>query len=71
MEFSALANRTHGVSPDTILDCFVGGLRPDIRREVIAQNPLNLVRAFAVAKLFEDKYEGKTKPASWDNPILL
>ena len=65
MEFSALANRTYGVSADAILDCFVGGLKPELRREVIAQNPLNLVRAFALAKLFEDKYDYKPKPTTW------
>ena len=65
MEFSALANRTYGVSTEAILDYFVGGLRPEIRREVIAQNPLNLVRAFALAKLFEDKHEFRPKTTPW------
>ena len=67
MEFSALANRTYGVSLDAILDHFVGGLRPELRREVVAQNPFNLVRAVAMAKLFEDKYDYKTKPTTWSN----
>ena len=52
MEFSALANRTYGVSADAMLDCFVAGLKPELRREVIAQNPLNY-------------YDYKSKPATW------
>lgn len=65
VEFTTLANRTYDVNPDAILDCFLGGLKPELRREVSAQNPLNLIRAFSLVKLFEDKYEYRTKPTTW------
>lgn len=40
--FTTLANLSHGLSPDAILDCFISGLKPEIRRDVIAQNPTSL-----------------------------
>ena len=54
-EFVALANRVYGVSTDALLDCFIGGLHPDIRRKVLALSPISLVKAFALAKLFEEE----------------
>lgn len=54
--FTVLANRAQGLSPDATLDCFISGLKPDIKRDVISQTPTSLSRAFALAKLFEDKY---------------
>lgn len=62
VEFTALANRVHGLSPDAILDCFLSGLKPDIRREVLAQSPFSLTKAVALAKLFKEKYQPKPKP---------
>ena len=39
VQFTALANRVQGITQEALLDCFVGGLKPDIRRDVIAQSP--------------------------------
>lgn len=39
MEFTSLANIVYGLSIDAMLDCFVGGLNPELEREVIAQTP--------------------------------
>ena len=61
LQFTALANRSHGVSPNAVLECFMGGLKPEIKREVLAQNPMSLVRAVSLAKLFEEKYIYKPK----------
>nr|KYP32492.1 hypothetical protein KK1_046816 [Cajanus cajan] len=36
VQFTSLANRVHGITTDALLDCFVGGLKPEIRRDVIA-----------------------------------
>lgn len=60
--FTTLANRSHGLSPDAILDCFISGLKPEIRRDVIAQNPTSLSHALSLAKLFPEKYTPFTKP---------
>lgn len=54
--FTVLANKAQGLSPEATLDCFVSGLKPDIKRDVISQTPTTLSRAFALAKLFVDKY---------------
>ncbi|XP_050907589.1 uncharacterized protein LOC127121009 [Lathyrus oleraceus] len=59
--FTALANRVQGLSPAAILDCFLSGLKPDIKRDVIAQTPHSISKALALAKLFEEKYTTQTK----------
>lgn len=40
IEFTSLANRTEGVSNQALLDCFIGGLNADIRRDVMAMAPI-------------------------------
>ncbi|XP_050915075.1 uncharacterized protein LOC127130039 [Lathyrus oleraceus] len=62
LQFTALANRSDGLSSDAILDCFISGLRPEIKRDVLAQSPRTLSRACALAKLFEEKYPTRPKP---------
>lgn len=65
--FTVLANRSDGLSPDANHDCFLSGLKPEIQHDVIAQTPTSLSRAFALAKLFEDKYF-PTPPKPLANP---
>ncbi|KAJ1377256.1 hypothetical protein SESBI_49085 [Sesbania bispinosa] len=38
------------------------GLKPEIKRDVIAQSPLSLLKAVSLAKLYEEKYTYKPKP---------
>ncbi|XP_028755923.1 uncharacterized protein LOC114715292 [Neltuma alba] len=45
---------TEGVLDDALLDCFIGGLKPEIRREVISRHPPNLQKAMEIAKLFDN-----------------
>ena len=54
-EFERLANRVIGLPPPFLLSCFVSGLTQDIRREVLALQPISLPQAMALAKLQEDK----------------
>jgi hypothetical protein len=61
-EFNALANRVYGVSSEALLDCFISGLQTEIRRDVLVLSPANLPKAFALAKLFEEKYTVQPKP---------
>lgn len=61
LQFTALANRSDGLTPDAILDCFVSGIRPEIKRDVLAQSPKSLSKAYALAKLFEEKYPAQTE----------
>jgi len=56
LKFMALANRSEGLSDVVVLNCFLSGLNRDIRRDVVAQCPTNLLLAVALAKLYEEKY---------------
>lgn len=50
-EFERLANRVIGLPHPFLLSCFISGLTPDIRREVLARQPISLPQAMALAKL--------------------
>lgn len=54
-EFEALANRLEGLSAADLLSCFVSGLKLDIRREILAQQPTTIAQAAGLAHLQEDK----------------
>lgn len=56
LKFMTLANRVIIEAPVAWLDCFISGLKDDIRQEVVAQNPVSLLRAVSLAKFFEEKY---------------
>lgn len=53
-KFNTLANRVYGLSTEAFQDCFLSGLQPEIRRDVLALSPTNLPKAFALAKLSYD-----------------
>lgn len=61
VEFTALANRSEGVTSEALLNCFIEGLNDDIRRDVKSLEPQTMVKAVALAKLFEEKYQHSTK----------
>jgi hypothetical protein len=54
-EFESLANRIVGLSQLDLLSCFISGLKPEIRREVLAQQPATLNQASGLARLQEEK----------------
>jgi len=56
-----LANCVQGITVDALLDCFLSGLKIDIQRDVVAQNPTSLLSVVSLAKLFEEKYLPKEK----------
>jgi len=66
-EFTALANRAHIEPPEALLDCFITGLKLDIRRDVVSQCPSTLLRALALAKLNEEKYTMSFSPSFVSN----
>jgi len=39
-----------------LLDCFIGGLHPELRREVKSRCPISLMQAVSLARLFEEKF---------------
>ncbi|XP_043725460.1 uncharacterized protein LOC122672017 [Telopea speciosissima] len=54
-QFKALANRTTNLPTTFLVSCFISGLRPDIRNEVLAFRPTSLTQAIALARLQETK----------------
>ncbi|CAM8968817.1 unnamed protein product [Rhodiola kirilowii] len=54
-EFETLSTRTSGLSSENLLNCFVSGLRDDIRRELYLLRPTSLHQAIGMAKLVEEK----------------
>ncbi|KAI4305619.1 hypothetical protein L6164_028975 [Bauhinia variegata] len=55
-QFESLANRITGLPPSSYLSCFISGLKPHIRREVLAFQPNSLSQAISLAKLQESKF---------------
>ncbi|XP_017442721.2 uncharacterized protein LOC108347805 [Vigna angularis] len=67
-EFITLANRTNIEPAEALRDCFISGLRMDIRREVKAQCPTSLMCVVSLAKLYEDKFSSSFKTTPGPNP---
>lgn len=56
-EFLTLANRVEDITESAMLDCFISGLKLNIKRDVIAQLPSSLLRALSLACLFDEKHK--------------
>ncbi|WVZ21224.1 hypothetical protein V8G54_008546 [Vigna mungo] len=56
VKFMSLANRSVGLTDEALLNCFLSGLHVEIKRYVLALSPPTLLRAVALAKLFEERY---------------
>ncbi|XP_041016309.1 uncharacterized protein LOC121258846 [Juglans microcarpa x Juglans regia] len=54
-DFEALSHRLHGLSENYKLSCFLSGLRDDISLTVKMFTPNNLLTAYGLAKLQEEK----------------
>lgn len=63
-EFEALSNRITGYPGSFYLSSFMAGLKPHIRRELLAKQPTDVVESIALAKLQEDKSKAATAFAS-------
>ncbi|KAL0413690.1 UNVERIFIED_CONTAM: putative mitochondrial protein [Sesamum radiatum] len=55
VEFERLCNRVIGLPPESILNCFISALRPDIQRELAILRPSSISQAIGLAKLVEAK----------------
>lgn len=53
-DFLVLSTRVEGMTDDAILDCFISGLKPTLRRDIRAHEPQTLIRAAELARLFEE-----------------
>lgn len=69
-EFMILANRVEGLTEDALLDCFISGLKQDIKRDVIAQSPSSLLRAASLARLFDEKQLTSFSNAKFRSPTF-
>jgi hypothetical protein len=58
--FESLANRITGLQPQFLLSCFISGLKPEIRREIQAFQPISLTHAISLARLQEDKINDRS-----------
>lgn len=58
--FESLANRISGLPNHFFLSCFIYGLKPAIRREVQAFQPISLSYAISLARLQEDKLNDRS-----------
>lgn len=56
-EFESLANRIVGLQPSFLLSCFISGLKSEIRRDVVAQQPSSLSQAVGFARLHKEKLQ--------------
>ncbi|KAL0282852.1 UNVERIFIED_CONTAM: hypothetical protein Sangu_2925800 [Sesamum angustifolium] len=54
-EFERSCNRVFGLPPQSVLNCFISGLRPDIQWEVLMFQLSSISQAIGLAKLFEAK----------------
>ncbi|XP_039121357.1 uncharacterized protein LOC120258078 [Dioscorea cayenensis subsp. rotundata] len=54
-EFEGLSNRVPGLSQQSLLNCFLSGLRDEIQRELYMVKPTSLHDAMGLARLVEDK----------------
>jgi hypothetical protein len=66
--FEALANRITGLPPQFYLSCFISGLKVDIRREVLAFQPVSLTHAISLARLQEEKFNDRYTHTSYRRP---
>lgn len=55
-QFESLANRILGLPTSFNLNCFILGLKPFIRHEVQAFQPISLTQAIHIDKLQKEKY---------------
>lgn len=60
-QFEKLCNRVYGIPPEALLNCFISGLYPDIRKELAILKPHTISQALGLAKLIEAKLKD-TKP---------
>jgi len=58
-----LCNRITTLTPDSILQCFISGLKPHIQNELLLLKPNTISDAIEMAKLIERKYTDQPKQA--------
>lgn len=70
-EFETLSTNTPTLSTSNLLNCFISGLREDIKRELFIHKPSSFSEAIGLAKLIEAKAEvhrSYPRPPSFHRP---
>ncbi|KAK9928000.1 hypothetical protein M0R45_025158 [Rubus argutus] len=57
-QFNKLSRRASGFSREVLLACFVSGLKEEIRLDVRAHKPTNLLQAYELARIYEERHMG-------------
>lgn len=68
IEFEAIANILEGLFIVNLMSCFIYGLKSNIHREVVAQQPTIVSLVAGLARLKKDKLQDLTcasRPCSW------
>ena len=68
-KFIDLANRSYGMDDTQLLDCLIGGLRPNLKKEVMSRYPHSLMQAVDLAKLFVEKFFPTPAPCYRTRPL--
>lgn len=55
MQFQRLSKKIHGYLEKCLVSQYIGGLKEEVRYEVLVANPISLPAAIQVAKLYEAK----------------
>ncbi|XP_039118795.1 uncharacterized protein LOC120254848 [Dioscorea cayenensis subsp. rotundata] len=63
-EFESLSTRVVGLSQQSLLNCFLSGLREDVQRELYILKPASIHDAVGMSKLVEDKFQASRSAAS-------
>ncbi|KAH0737522.1 hypothetical protein KY290_036227 [Solanum tuberosum] len=66
-QFEQIANRTSDVNPLMMKHCFISGLHPNIKSDVLSFRPTTLNDAISLAFLQEQKHLGQVKPPTRPN----
>ena len=53
------------MAANALRDCFISGLRPELRPDVVSMRPISMSDAVGLAKLYEEKYTTSPKPNLW------
>ncbi|CAH9060569.1 unnamed protein product [Cuscuta epithymum] len=56
-EFERHMNKVTGIQESLLISFFIGGLRPNLKRELLISAPQTLLEAFKLAKAFETRHE--------------
>nr|KYP56554.1 hypothetical protein KK1_002795 [Cajanus cajan] len=68
-QFEKICNRTVGLSPNNILNCFIFGLHANIKGELAILKPTSISQAIGLAKLVESKLkDSRPKTSRFPTP---